>query len=97
MFLHIVKATCLGGYKLKLVFDDGVTVEVDLRNELHGEVFEPLRDLDTFRQVMVNRETHTIEWPNGADFAPEFLREIGQVMEAAASPVPLRAAALPVS
>lgn len=45
--------------------------------ELYGEVFEPLKELAFFKQVKVNPETNTVEWPNGADFAPEFLYEIG--------------------
>jgi len=34
-----------------------------------------------FKQVRVNNETGTIEWPNGADFAPEFLFESGTTVE----------------
>ena len=41
-------------------------------------MFEPLRDVSSFRQVTLNEGTNTIEWPNGADFAPEFLYEIGK-------------------
>jgi len=52
--------------------------KVDLSRELYGKVFEPLKDLELFKQVRVNEETSTIEWPNGADFAPEFLYEIGE-------------------
>jgi len=77
MFIHITSVTHEGGYKLRLEFDDGVVRTVDLENELIGPVFEPLRDLAMFRKVTVNRETGTIEWPNGADFAPEFLHELG--------------------
>lgn len=50
---------------------------VDLEKELYGEVFEPLRDKDLFKQVFLT--SRTIEWPNGADFAPEFLLEIAKV------------------
>lgn len=27
-----------------------------------------------FNQVILDKETHTISWPNGADFAPEYLK-----------------------
>ena len=66
---------------MRLTFSDGVVKDVDLQGELYGEVFEPLKDLDRFRQVAVNPETNTIEWPNGADFAPEYLYEIGEEPE----------------
>lgn len=39
-------------------------------------IFEPLRDRAVFEQVSVDPEINTIAWPNGADFAPEFLREL---------------------
>lgn len=78
MFLHITNVTYLEDYRLQLQFNDGAIKEVDLQNELYGEVFEPLKNLDFFRQVSLNPESHTIEWPNGADFAPEFLHEIGK-------------------
>lgn len=78
MFLHVDEVTCLAPYRLRVQFDNGITKDVDLSDELHGEVFEPLRDEDFFRRVVVNAETRTIEWPNGADFAPEFLYELGK-------------------
>jgi len=46
-----------------------------------GVGFEPLRDPEVFAQVRVNSETGTIEWPNGADLAPEFLYEQGTEAE----------------
>jgi hypothetical protein len=60
-------------YFIWLRFSDGTEGEVDLRNELHGEVFEPLKDLDVFKSFFVNPEWGTIAWPNGADVAPKFL------------------------
>jgi hypothetical protein len=78
MFLHVTGVSYIGDYRLRLEFSDGVVKEVELGGELHGQVFEPLKDPGFFRQVEVNQETNTIEWPNGADFAPEFLYEIGK-------------------
>ena len=53
-------------------FDDGAEGEVDLSSELDGEVFEPLRDPSYFAAFTID---DTLTWPNGADFAPEFLRD----------------------
>ena len=47
-------------------------------------MFEPLREIERFQKVDLNPETGTVEWPNGADFAPEFLFEIGETVEQAA-------------
>ena len=78
MFIHVKNVSHIKDYELRIEFSDGAVKRVDLSKELHGEVFEPLKDSTLFRQVAVNPETNTIEWPNGADFAPEFLYEIGQ-------------------
>jgi hypothetical protein len=76
--LTITKVSYLQGYELELIFNHQETVQVDLEAELHGEIFEPLKSLTVFQQVAIDPETHTIAWPNGADFAPEFLYQIGQ-------------------
>ena len=39
-------------------------------------MFTPLRDPVLFTQVGIDPDVHTIAWPNGADFAPEFLRAL---------------------
>lgn len=49
-----------------------------------GEVFEPLKAPEFFQQVKVNADTRTVEWPNGADFAPEFLYESGTALKKSA-------------
>jgi len=73
MFLHVLSVEYLEDYKLRLKFNNEEVRTVDLSQELYGEIFEPLREIDFFKQVTVNPETNTIEWPNGADFAPEYL------------------------
>jgi hypothetical protein len=78
MFLHVTTVSHITAYQLRVEFNDGMVKQIDLAGELHGEVFEPLKDPEFFKQVAVNPETNTIEWPNGADFAPEFLYEMGQ-------------------
>ena len=73
MIPRVVDAKYIKDYKLNLRFSDGSDGEVDLEQELEGEIFEPLRDISYFKEVSVNQELHTVVWPNGADFAPEFL------------------------
>lgn len=73
MIPRIMEARYVDGYTIWLRFNDGVEGEVDLKDELWGTVFEPLKDLNRFRQFCVHPELHTIVWDNGADFSPEFL------------------------
>jgi hypothetical protein len=56
-------------------FRDDTAGEIDLESQLYGPVFEPLRDRATFSQFQIHPEFHTLTWPNGADFAPEFLHD----------------------
>jgi hypothetical protein len=74
MLPHIIDSRYVAGHTVWLRFSDGAEGEVDLSNELHGPIFKPLRDIELFRQVVLHAELRTLVWPNGADFAPEFLR-----------------------
>lgn len=70
MSVQVLEADYRGDHRVWLRFDDGVSGETDLFGELDGEVFEPLRDPAYFARFVVDE---TLVWPNGADFAPEFL------------------------
>lgn len=74
MLPRITNARYVTDFRIWLEFSDGARGEVDLGSELNGPIFEPLRDLAIFRQVRLHPELRTLVWPNGADFAPEFLR-----------------------
>ena len=74
MFLHVVGAKHIASHRVYLEFNDGTSGEVDLSQSLTGPIFEPLRAPEYFRQFSL--EGHTLTWPNGADFAPEFLHEL---------------------
>lgn len=74
--LHVRSVEYRGGHRLRLSFSDGAEGEVDLSGHLEGPVFAPLRDPASFAAVYVDTELRTIAWPNGADFAPEFLRDL---------------------
>lgn len=76
--IHVTSVEHIADHTIRVEFDDGSVKDVDLSGELWGEVFEPLRDVAYFRQGRLNPETRTIEWPNRADFAPEFLYEKGE-------------------
>lgn len=73
MFIHVEEAKYVKDYTVWLSFNDGAQGEVDLSSELYGKIFEPLKNIDFFRTFKL--EGHTLSWENGADFAPEFLRD----------------------
>ena len=75
MRYRLIEAKHLRGYVIRLKFSDGLEGDVDLKGEIHGPIFEPLRDIETFKQFCLDPELHTLVWPNGADFSPEFLHE----------------------
>jgi hypothetical protein len=75
MFLEVKNAEYITDYKLRLEFSEGTVMSVDLEHELVGKVFEPLKNKDYFKAFSI--KYNTVEWENGADFAPEYLYEIG--------------------
>lgn len=75
MFIEVIKAEYIGGYNLLLLFNIGERRIADLSNSLKGTVFAPLKNIDYFKRFSI--KFNTIEWENGADFAPEYLYEIG--------------------
>lgn len=75
MFIEVVKAEYLDGYRVKLLFNNKETRIVDLSHSSNGTVFAPLKDKNYFKRFSI--KFNTIEWENGADFAPEYLYEIG--------------------
>ena len=73
--IHVRSAEYIEDFKLWITFDDGTSGEVDLEGLLSGPVFEPLKDKELFSKIFVDPELETVVWPNGADLAPEFLKE----------------------
>jgi hypothetical protein len=79
MIPKVLDAKVENDYVIHIRFADGTEGSIDLADELYGEIFEPLKNLENFREVQVHPEFHTLCWPNGADFAPEFLYRKVQV------------------
>lgn len=76
---HIISVKYLSGYTLALVFDDGKKLSIDFTDQLYGEIYEPLKNIEEFKKVRIDPVFKTISWPNGADFAPEFLYDLKNI------------------
>jgi hypothetical protein len=74
--LRIEAVRLVGPHELILRFNDGDEHRVDLFPVLTGSVFLPLRDPAYFSRVSLDPVAGTVVWPNGADFAPDYLRQL---------------------
>lgn len=74
MFIEITKAEYLEGHKLRIHFNNGEVRIADLEASLHGPIFEDLKNIEAFKRFSI--PFNTIQWENGADFAPEYLYKI---------------------
>jgi len=72
---RVTSVQLLGGYRLRVSFDDQSTREIDLEPVLEGEIYGPLRDPARFASVAIDPEVHTLVWPTGADFDPAILHD----------------------
>ncbi len=76
MFLHVTEARHIADHCVEVSFNDGTTTQIDLSQSLDGAIFQPLRDVDYFKSFKI--VGHTLAWPNGADFAPEYLQSLAK-------------------
>lgn len=79
MLLNVVRAEYIKQHQISLDFNNGDSVLVNLEKTIfndHRKIFEPLRGINYFRNFKL--KLNTIVWENEADFAPEFLLELGK-------------------
>jgi hypothetical protein len=72
----IVDAKHVKDYQVWLRFNDNTEKIIDFKEKVFSEtrkIFLPLQKMEYFKLVFLNRESDTIQWPNGADIAPETL------------------------
>jgi hypothetical protein len=86
MIVAVDNVEYLGGYRLRLVFNNGDTAEVDLQAHIfaspHPEA-QPLRNLDQFRRFYLD-SWPTVAWESGYDIAPERLYALAMAASPAA-------------
>ena len=71
---RVNSVTVLPNEQLQVSFVDGTSGKVDMRaflssHKIDGTVFEPLRDPAVFAGALVIMGA--VQWPNGADLAPD--------------------------
>lgn len=81
MLHEVKKAKYLEGYRIRLLFDNGITKVVDLEDFLKNAKYmlAPLKELNYFKQVKCDGTT--ICWPNGVDLCPDVLYSMGKKIE----------------
>lgn len=83
MLHRIKKVEYLENYKLKICFSDNSIKIVNLEEWIrNGKGYLlPLKKTEYFKKVRVDDWQYTICWPNGADFCPDVLYEMGEEVQ----------------
>ena len=78
----IVEVEVLDGYRLLLVFDDGVSGEVDLSRLVGSGVFAAWKEPSHFHQVSIT-PTGALSWANDIDLCADslYLQATGKTPE----------------
>jgi hypothetical protein len=78
MLPRVKSVSYLDGYRLKLRFTNKKEGIIDFRQRIvgRGGVFKPLEDIEFFKQVVVDKESGTLIWPNEVDFCPDVLYQL---------------------
>ncbi len=72
---RVVAFEIMAPHTLRVRFDDATEQVIDFKSMLAGKLYGPLLDVAIFNQVRIDREVHTLVWPNGADFDPATLHD----------------------
>lgn len=73
--IRVTGVEYLQEYTMKLEFSNGIKKIVNFLPLLKGKLFEPLKEKKNFIQFGLTY--WTLEWYNGADFAPDYLYRNG--------------------
>lgn len=74
-----------GPFTLQISFDDKCRRTIDFQPVLAGDLYGPLKSSRMFNRVRLDREVHTLVWPNGADFDPAVLHDWPKHLQAFSS------------
>ncbi len=64
-----------GGYTLWIRFADGESKIIDFTDLIGEGISSPLLDVEHFKRASIDNGGG-IEWPNGFDFCPNYLKEL---------------------
>jgi hypothetical protein len=76
MVFNIIEANYLDGFRVRLLFSDGLKTIVDLQEYIASHkhpFFQPLKRVEEFRKFKLHK---TLIWDTGADIAPEYLYKL---------------------
>lgn len=74
--LTVTKAEYMGGYTLRIWFNNGKERLFDFSGELTKGICQKLQDLNYFKKFTI--DPFSIDWNNEIGFAPEYLYKMGK-------------------